>query len=200
MGWMFVVALVGAVLNAAAVPLPPAAVQLDGVLPLNTLTHFCIITGWDTYNQTLARYSMLLGEPIPTIGTAGGPTSNGTYLGKRLLGTTKIAFLKANNMTSIEFLAGEPGVPSWWLDVYNSRGMEVHHMGYQVEEPVWPVVLRFQAANLGQAIQWGHWGTIDQPGSGCYVYMDSVNTLGVTTEILANGAYCDDLPLPPTAR
>lgn len=41
------------------------------------------------------------------------------------MGSTKIGFMQANQMTKIEFLAGEPGVPSWWLDVYTKRGMEV---------------------------------------------------------------------------
>ena len=40
-------------------------------------------------------------------GIAGGPGSNGTYLGKPLLGTTKIAFLELNNDTRVEFLAGD---------------------------------------------------------------------------------------------
>jgi hypothetical protein len=71
-------------------------------------------------------------------------------------------------------------------------------MGYEVSESVWAVAQRFQAAGLGDPVQWGHWGVLNQDGSGCYVYMDSVQSLGVTTEILGNGAFCDGLPLPPS--
>ena len=46
-----------------------------------------------------------------------------------LTGTTKIAFLDLNNMTRIEVLAGEKDQPSWWRDVYDRRGREIHHMG-----------------------------------------------------------------------
>jgi hypothetical protein len=35
------------------------------------------------------------------------------YLGKKLLGKTKIAFMDLNNMTKMEFLAGDPAEPSW---------------------------------------------------------------------------------------
>ena len=107
--------------------------------------------------------------------------------------------MQLNNLTKVEILAGEPGQPSWWRDVYLDRGFEVHHMGYVVNEPIWPVVQRFQQAGLGAPVQWARWGDIDKPGSGCYVYMDSQATLGVTTEILANEADCDDLPAPEPA-
>jgi hypothetical protein len=81
--------------------------------------------------------------------------------------------------------------------VYLRKGMEVHHAGYEVNEPIWPVVERFEAAGLGKAVQWARWGGVDVPGAGCYVYMDSQTTLGVTTEILASGEFCDSLPAPP---
>ena len=70
-------------------------------------------------------------------------------------------------------------------------------MGYAIgTEPVWPVVEAFTAAGLGPAVQWGRWGQEDH-GGGCYVYMDSQLTLGVTTEILAADAGCDSLPAQP---
>jgi hypothetical protein len=130
----------------------------------------------------------------------GGPSANGTYNGQPLVGTTKIAFFDLNAGTRMEILAGDPDQPSWWRDVYNKKGFEVHHMGYVVNEPIWPAVQRFQAAGLGDPVQWAHWGKVDQPGSGCYVYMDSQLTLGVTVEILANEADCDDLPAPPHSK
>ena len=169
---------------------------LGALIPTNSLTHFCVVSGWDSYNKTLDTYANMLGEPVPTIGLAGGPTSNGTYLGKQLMGSTKIAFLRLNNQTMMEFLAGQPDQPSWWRDVYNKRGKEVHHMGYAVDEPIWPLIERIEDSGLGQAVQWARWGTINKPGSGCYVYINTVETLGVTMEILANGPHCDTLPKP----
>lgn len=170
-----------------------------GVVPPGSLTHFCAITGWDDFNATLARYATLLGVPVPPSGVAGGPGSNGTYNGKPLVGTTKIAFMPLNNATHMEILAGDPAQPSWWRDVYLARGFEIHHMGYALPPgpQVWDVVARFQQAGLGAPVQWGRWGTLHKPGAGCYVYMDSTKTLGVTTEILANGDFCDSLPAPP---
>ena len=69
-------------------------------------------------------------------------------------------------------------------------------MGYVLPAgtQVWDVVQAFQAVGLGPAVQWGRWGTEEHPGSGCYVYMDSQDTLGVTTEILASETWCDSLP------
>lgn len=176
-----------------------------GVIPEGTLSHFCVVTGWDTYNQTLATYSTFLGQPVPSQSIAGGPGTNSSYcVGGQcspLLGTTKIAFMQLNNQTKMEFLAGEPNLPSWWRDVYLEKGYEIHHMGYVLPTgtPIWTVVENFQAAGLGTYVQWGRWGTIDTAGAGCYVYMDSQTTLGVTVEILANENDCDDLPAPPTA-
>jgi hypothetical protein len=51
------------------------------------------------------RYATLLGQEMPTPGFAGGPDTNGTYLGKKLVGRTKLAFMRVNNLTRIEFLA-----------------------------------------------------------------------------------------------
>ena len=102
------------------------------------LQHFCVVTGWDDYNETLQKYSSLLGQAVPSIGLAGGVDANGTYLGKPLCGETKIAFMDLNQMTRLEFLSGDPTEPSWWRDVYNKKGKEIHHMGYQVGEPLSP--------------------------------------------------------------
>jgi hypothetical protein len=93
--------------------------------------------------------------------------------------------------------------PSWWRDVYTKKGYEVHHMGYVVNEPLWPVVQKFEAAGLGKAVQWARYGNTGpntNPGGGCYVYMDSQATLGVTAEILANGPFCDAMPAPPSSE
>merc|ERR1712232_1489369 len=128
---------------------------------------------------------------------SGGKDSNGTYLGKRLLGRTKLAFKNLTSQMQVEILAGDPDQPSWWRDVYNQRGFEIHHAGYMLAVPIWPVVECFEATGLGNAVQWGHWGIMDKPGSGCYVYMDSQKTLGATLEILAKESDCDSLPAAP---
>jgi hypothetical protein len=173
--------------------------QLKGILPPGSLTHFCVVTGWDQYNDTMATYSKLLGQAVPEIGIAGGIPANGTYLGKQLTGTTKIAFMDLNSMTRMEFLAGDPDHPSWWRDVFNKKGYEIHHMGYQLNEPLWEAAQKFEKAGLGKAVQWARWGNEkgpDAPGSGCYAYIDTQDKLGVTAEILANGEHCDSLPAP----
>eukprot|EP00039_Didymoeca_costata_P010216 m.136929 g.136929 ORF g.136929 m.136929 type:complete len:107 (-) comp14741_c0_seq4:50-370(-) len=88
---------------------------------------------------------------------------------------------------------------AWYYCRYNVKGKEIHHMGYHIDEPIWPAVQKFEKAGLGIAKQWARWGEMEHPGSGCYVYMDSQETLGVTTEILANEHDCDSLPkAPPT--
>lgn len=170
-----------------------------GVIPAGTLSHYCIVTSWDGYNATLATWASFLGTTAPAPGIAGGPASNGTYLGAPLIGTTKIAFMNVNNLTRVEFLAGEPSQPSWWRDVYLAKGYEVHHHGFVLPAgtQVWTTVQAFERAGLGSAVQWGRWGEIDHDGSGCYVYMDSQQSLGVTTEILASGSWCDSLPAQP---
>lgn len=180
----------------------PASLRVGaGIIPAGTLSHFCIVTSWVGYNATLATYGTLLGVEPPVPGIAGGPGSNGTYLGNPLVGTTKIAFMQLNNETKMEFLAGDPDHPSWWRDVYLRRGYEVHHMGYVLPSSagqVWDTVTAFTAAGLGEAVQWGRWGTIDTAGAGCYVYMASEASLGVTVEILANEDACDSLPAQPS--
>jgi len=161
------------------------------------LSHFCIVTSYDGFEAMTARYAAMLGVAAPTTGTAGG-NGTGTYLGKRLMGTTKIAFLQLNNDTRVEFLAGVPWEGSWWRDVFLDKGVEVHHQGYVLPKgtDIWAYVQAF-AAIYGPAVQWGRWGTPDQPGSGCYAYCDAQASLGVTVEILANDRDCDNLPFPP---
>lgn len=183
---------------------PDGLVYPLGVLPPNTLTHFAIITSWENFNTTLSTYGTFLGlQPPNPNQIAGGPDSNGTYVvdgvPQRLLGTTKIAFLRLNNNTQMEFLAGDPDVPSWWRDVYLVKGFEVHHMGYHLATNVsiWPVVEAFTAAQLGAPVQWGRWGVEDTNSGGCYVYIDSQSSLGVTTEILGAESGCDSLPAQP---
>ncbi len=177
---------------------------LGGIVPEGTLTHFCVVTGWASYNTSLKNYGTLFGVTPPSPGLAGGVDSNGTYVLKgvpqRLTGTTKIAFLSLNNQTRMEFLAGDPDHPSWWRDVFLAKGYEVHHQGYGLPkgESVWPVVQALAAAGLGDPVQWGRWGDINQPGSGCYVYCDTQGTLGVTIEILGgDSGECDSLPAQP---
>jgi hypothetical protein len=111
--------------------------------------------------------------------------------------TTKIAFLRLNNETQMEFLAGEPNEPSWWRDVYLQKGLEIHHQGYVLPESidVWATVMNFAESGWGQAVQWGHWGTFGQAGSGCYVYVDSQRSLGVTVELLGGATNCGNLPV-----
>lgn len=33
---------------------PPATAALTGIVPSGALSHFCIVSGWDAYNQTLS--------------------------------------------------------------------------------------------------------------------------------------------------
>jgi hypothetical protein len=185
---------------------PPSVVpsSLSGIVPADSWTHFCVVSSWDSYNETLNSYASMLGQKAPDVGIAGGLPANGTYLGNRLKGTTKIAFLDLNSKAKIELLAGDPDHPSWWRDVYNRKGKEAHHMGYQLPEnpngpQIWEVVTNFEKAGLGHAVQWARWGNEkgpNVPGSGCYVYLDSQSTLGWTTEVLATGPQCDSLPTP----
>ena len=185
-------------------PSSSASSVLGGVMPPNTLSHFAIITSWEGFNTTLSNYGKFLGVTPPSPNEiAGGPDSNGTYIvdgvAQRLVGTTKIAFLHLNNYTQMEFLAGDPSAPSWWRDVYLLKGFEVHHMGYRLPANVsiWSIVEAFTAALLGPPVQWGRWGVEDTNSGGCYVYMDSQSTLGVTTEILGSDSGCDSLPAQP---
>jgi len=168
-----------------------------GLVPANSLSHFCVVTSWNAYETVTAAYAAFLGETQPTTGIAGGPDSNGTYMGAKLVGTTKIAFLRLNNETQMEFLAGEPSAPSWWRDVYLQKGLEIHHQGYVLPESidVWATVMNFAESGWGQAVQWGHWGTFGQAGSGCYVYVDSQKSLGVTVELLGGATNCGNLPV-----
>ena len=168
-----------------------------GLVPPNALSHFCIVTSWPAYETVTAAYAAFLGVKQPSTGVAGGPDSNGTYMGAKLVGTTKIAFMQLNNMTRMEFLAGEPSEPSWWRDVYLQKGLEVHHMGYDLPESmdVWATVENMAQQGWGQPVQWGHWGTYGQSGSGCYVYVNSQLSLGVTAEILGGATNCGNLPV-----
>ncbi len=172
-------------------------VEILGLVPANSLTHFCVVTSWNDYENVLSRYASLLGEVAPTPGIAGGPDSNSTYLGQKLLGTTKIAFLQLNNLTRMEFLAGEPNQPSWWRDVYLDKGLEIHHQGYEIPASmdVWEVAQAFTNQGFGQSVQWGHWGSYGMAGSGCYVYVNSQISLGVTVELLGGVTNCANLPV-----
>lgn len=114
----------------------------------------------------------------------------------------RLAFVHLNNDTMMEFNANSPDHPSWGQMVYEKYGYVVMHMGYLLPKGVsiWPVVKKLEAAGLGKAVQWARWGTLNQPGSGCYCLIDTFATLGTTTEVLgqSNGE-CDSLPAQPSA-
>ena len=181
--------------------------KVDGIIPADSLTHFCVVTGHDRFEELVGRYSMMLGVEQPETGTTAGPDSNSTYLpnagkGKpeKMVASSKIVFLELNDQTKMEFLGAEPQYHSWWQDVYLAHGQEIHHMGYALPDGVdiWPVIEKFEAAGLGLATQWGRWGEINKPDSGCYVYMDSQASLGTTLEILGgHSGECDSLPAQP---
>ena len=119
---------------ASSLPGPSTALRAGaGILPNNTLTHFCVITAFDDIEATLAMYGTLFGVTPPTPSIAGGNTTNGTYVvdgvPQLLIGTTKIAFMQLNNDTKMEFLAGDPATPSWWRDVYVHKGVRCARRG-----------------------------------------------------------------------
>ena len=104
---------------------------IKGILPAGSLSHFCIVTGWNEIDALLARFALMLGIDPPQTGISGGPSSNGTYrnpehngTAERLQGSNRIAFIHVNNDTSIEFL-GADDKPSWWSYLYAKKGMEV---------------------------------------------------------------------------
>ena len=73
----------------------------------------------------------------------------------------------------------------------------MHHQGYVLPEAqdVWATVQQFTASGWGLPVQWGHWGTYGESGSGCYVYVDSQMSLGVTVELLGGATNCGNLPV-----
>lgn len=105
---------------------------IQGILPKNSLSHFCIVTGWNEIDALLARFALMLGVDPPQTGISGGLSSNGTYMNpehngtaERLQGSNRIAFLHdVNNDTYIEFL-GADDKASWWSYLYAKKGMEV---------------------------------------------------------------------------
>lgn len=54
-GVVVLAVVVAALCATGTTAVAPTSTTLQGVLPANTLTHFCIITSWENYNQTLDR-------------------------------------------------------------------------------------------------------------------------------------------------
>ena len=123
------------------------------------------------------RWSELLGMPVPPIQTTRpGHEVKMVYRGKPSEGQAKLTFF---NLGQVVLELIEPvGEGSSWKEYLDKKGEGVQHLGFQVADPD-----RASQALEKAGMPVLHKGRYDSD-DGTYIYLDSLDSLGVVIELL----------------
>lgn len=121
-------------------------------------------------------YADFFGVPKPPIGITGEYNNAKTeYLGQPTLARTKQAFFDIGPNIQIELL--EPDhEPSTWRRDLDQNGEGVHHIAFNIEGMQKNIEIGVKSGM--KLLQKGQWDT------GRYAYLDAVDTLKLTLELL----------------
>jgi catechol 2,3-dioxygenase-like lactoylglutathione lyase family enzyme len=123
------------------------------------------------------RWSELLGMPVPPIQTTRpGHEVKMVYRGKPSEGQAKLTFF---NLGQVVLELIEPvGEGTSWKEYLDKKGEGVQHLGFQVADPD-----RASQALEKAGMPVLHKGRYDSD-DGTYIYLDSLDSLGVVIELL----------------
>ncbi|WP_282136088.1 VOC family protein [Seonamhaeicola maritimus] len=147
-----------------------------GLLPNQKMLHVGIIV--EDINSSLNRWVKLLGlETVPEVHVAEGHHTNPThYKGKPSDAKAKLVFIKLDNI-QIELIEPIGETPSHWKNFLDQNGEGVHHFAFEVEGMGEHYFESFNESGM-PILQHGGWN------GGEYGYMDSVDSLAVTIELI----------------
>ncbi len=127
--------------------------------------------------KSLDAYCQVFGISRPPVRiTDEYEISRAAYRGQPTRARAKLAFI---DMGQVQIELIEPvGEPSTWKEALDAKGEGVHHIAFRIKD-------------TGQVVK--ELGTLDMPVAqqgrytgGMYTYVDSVEKLGVTLELLEN--------------
>ena len=127
--------------------------------------------------KSLDGYCEVFGIPRPQVRiTDEYELSKAVYRGQPTKARAKLAFI---DMGQVQIELIEPiGEPSTWKEILDEKGAGVHHIAFVIKDT--DQVVKNLAEKKMALAQQGHY-----PG-GMYSYIDSVEKLGVTLELLEN--------------
>jgi methylmalonyl-CoA/ethylmalonyl-CoA epimerase len=118
-------------------------------------------------------------EKKPDTLTAAGDAKNPTeYRGHPSTAKAKLVFMNLDNL-QVELIEPIGDEPSSWREFLESKGEGVHHIAFEVKGMGEIYLEKFAEAGF-PAAQHGGWAT------GEYGYMDTLEALGVTVELIEN--------------
>ena len=150
----------------------------EPLLGTDIITQVAIITS--DIEAKARAWAELLGVPVPEIRNTGPyEESQAQYKGQPTLARAKLAFFKLGPQVSLELI--EPiDRPSTWGDQLDQHGDSLHHIAF-----------RIQGMGEKLALLDGQGIPLVQKGEykgGRYAYVDGIEKLGATLELLENDA------------
>jgi methylmalonyl-CoA/ethylmalonyl-CoA epimerase len=148
----------------------------EPLLGTDLVTQVAIVTS--DIEAKARAWAELLGVPVPDIRETGPESETQIrYQGKPTPARAKLAFFKLGPQVSLELI--EPiGRPSTWGDQLDQHGDSLHHIAF-----------RLQGMGEKLALLEGQGISLVQKGEykgGRYAYVDGVEKLGATLELLEN--------------
>lgn len=149
-----------------------------GMVPEKKMLHIGIVVR--DIEKARTHWVEFLGlENVPDILIAAGDAKNPTeYRGNPSTATAKLVFMNLDNL-QVELIEPIGDVPSSWREHLDSKGEGVHHIAFAVQGMGEAYLEKYAEAGYPCA-QHGGWAT------GEYGYMDTLEALGVTVELIEN--------------
>jgi catechol 2,3-dioxygenase-like lactoylglutathione lyase family enzyme len=170
-------------LNAQETAATPAPSQVPdypakGMIPEKRMLHIGIVVR--DIEKARERWMQYLGlEKVPDIMIAAGHETNPTeYRGHASTATAKLVFMNLDNL-QVELIEPIGDEPSHWREFLEQKGEGVHHIAFAVRGMGEAYLEKYAEAGYPCA-QHGGWAT------GEYGYMDTMEALGVTVELIEN--------------
>ena len=163
-------------------PEPAPAVVPDypsmGMVPQKRMLHIGIVVR--DIEKARDHWMKFLGlEKMPETLTAAGDSKNPTeYRGHPSTAQAKLIFMNLDNL-QIELIEPIGDEPSSWREYLDAKGEGVHHIAFAVQGMGEAYLEKYAEAGFPTA-QHGGWAT------GEYGYMDTLEALGVTVELIEN--------------
>jgi methylmalonyl-CoA/ethylmalonyl-CoA epimerase len=176
------VGLAGTMNGQETVATPPPAPVSDypetGMVPQQRMLHIGIVVR--DIEKARDHWMKFLGLQVrPTIMIAAGHEANPTqYRGKPSTAKARLVFMNLDNL-QVELIEPLGDEPSHWREFLEAKGEGVHHVAFAVKGMGEQYLEKYAEVGYSTA-QHGGWAT------GEYGYMDTMQALGVTVELIEN--------------
>jgi methylmalonyl-CoA/ethylmalonyl-CoA epimerase len=149
-----------------------------GMVPHQRMLHIGIVVR--DIEKARDHWAKFLGlDKTPNISIAAGHETNPTeYRGHPSTAKAKLVFMTLDNL-QVELIEPVGDEPSHWREFLEKKGEGVHHVAFAVKGMGEQYLEKYAEVGYATA-QHGGWAT------GEYGYMDTMQALGVTVELIEN--------------